>query len=141
MEILGIIAAAAVGTFLIALWEFHKRYRPIILSITSSEHDWPGGGGRFYINFSVENNQKREVPLSKIQLLRNNVEMPLVPQFLEIEPAIRLDSGDRREIYLEFMEPKGRTLGLQRRINLELKIYWNGRSTSKKFVSKLKGSI
>ncbi|MFW9890163.1 MAG: hypothetical protein ACFFER_18420 [Candidatus Thorarchaeota archaeon] len=139
IEILGIIAA--VGTFLIALWEYYKRSRPIIISITSSEHGWPGGGGRFYINFSVENNQQRGVPLSNIRLLRNNVEMPLVPQFLEIEPTIRLNSGDRREIYLEFMEPQGRTLGLQRRISMELIVDWNGRSTSKKFVSTLRGSI
>lgn len=137
-----VTAAAAFVVILTAIWGVQKylRSKDIIIEIKKATHTWTGGAGKFEIHFKVENNQKREIPLTSVRLVRDAVDMVYAPNTFEPDPTLRLPSGETMEISHWFIEPEGRSLGLLGRIKLDLVIRWNGSETSKKFESRLKGS-
>ncbi len=141
-----ITTVATIGTFIIAflaaLWGVlrHLNRRDVIIKNEESEHNWQGGKGEFTLRFRIENNQQREIPISGVRLFRNNIEMTNAPFTFELDPTIRLSSGDRRDLSYRFIEPEGISLGVSRRISLKITVEWNGSSTSKNIESKLQGS-
>jgi hypothetical protein len=118
----------------------HLRSKDLIIEINEATHTWTGGTGEFEIHFKVENNQKREIPLTSVRLVRDAVDMVYTPRTLELDRTLKLPSGETKELSYYFIEPEGRSLGLLRRINLDLIIRWNGSETSKKTESRLKDS-
>ncbi|MDF1540218.1 MAG: hypothetical protein P1Q69_15090 [Candidatus Thorarchaeota archaeon] len=128
--------------FLVAVWGVYQylKKRNVIIDDEESEHNWQGGKGEFIVRFKIENNQQREISINNVRLFRNHVEMRSAPFTFELNPIIRMNSGERRDLSYRFIEPEGRSLGSSRTISLKKVVEWNGSSISKEVESKLQGS-
>lgn len=139
-QIVSVVAGLVAILTAIRGFQNHLRNKDIIIEIKKATHTWTGGTGEFEILFEVENNQKREIPLTSVRLVRDAVDMTYAPRTFELDRTLRLPSGETIELSYCFIEPEGRSLGLLRIIKLDLIIRWNGSETSKEFESRLKGS-